>query len=95
MGRAANFPKREGNDMKIVTINVSRVHLDLIQKLVDSRIYPSRSEAIRVAIRDWLIVEAKLYKEYVDPLIETDDVNTIRVPNGDGSYQYLIRVGEA
>ena len=93
--RVVNFPKREENDMKIVTINVSQVHLNLIQQLVDSRVYPSRSEAIRVAIRDWLIVEAKLYKEYVDPLLETDDVNTIRVPNGDGSYKYLVRVGEA
>ena len=93
--RVVNFPKREENDMKIVTINVSQVHLDVIKELVDARVYPSRSEAIRVAIRDWLINEARLYKEYVDPLLETDDVNTIRVPNGDGSYKYLVRVGEA
>lgn len=81
--------------MKIVTINVSQVHLNLIQKLVDSRIYPSRSEAIRVAIRDWLITEAKLYKTFIDPVLETDDINTIRIPNGDGTYLHLQKVGEA
>ena len=95
MGGWENFPKREGNDMRIVTINVSQIHLDLIQKLVKSRIYPSRSEAIRVAIRDWLIAEAKLYKNYIDPVLETHNINKIRVPNGDGTYQYLIRKGEA
>lgn len=95
MGGWNNFPKREGNDMKIVTINVSKIHLDLIQKLVDSRIYPSRSEAIRVAIRDWLITEAKLYREFIDPVMETDNVNSIRVPNGDGTFQYLVKLGEA
>ena len=81
--------------MKIVTINVSQIHLDLIQKLVDSRIYPSRSEAIRVAIRDWLIIESKLYKRFIDPVLETDDLKTIRVPNGDGTYQHLQKIGEA
>lgn len=95
MGRAVNFPKREGDDMKIVTINVPVRHLDLIKKLTDNRIYPSRSEAIRVAIRDWLIKEVKLYKEFIDPLLDTDDVNTIRVPNGDGTYLHLQKVGEA
>jgi len=95
MGGWNNFPKREGNDMKIVTINVSQIHLDLIQKLVESRIYPSRSEAIRVAIREWLLTEAKLYNYFIDPVLETDDLNTIRVPNGDGTYFHLKRVGEA
>ena len=95
MGGWNNFPKREENDMKIVTINVSQIHLDLIQKLVESRIYPSRSEAIRVAIRDWLITESKLYKQFIDPVMETDNINTIKVPNGDGTFEYLIRKGEA
>lgn len=95
MGSWDNFPKREGNDMKIVTINVSQVHLDLIQKLVKSRIYPSRSEAIRVAIRDWLITESKLYKSFIDPVLETDDLNTIRVPNGDGTFLHLQKIGVA
>ena len=95
MGSWGNFPKREGNDMKIVTINVSQIHLDVIQKLVDSRIYPSRSEAIRVAIRDWLITESKLYRKFIDLVLETDDLHTIRVPNGDGTYQHLQKIGEA
>ena len=67
--------------------------LNVIKKLTDARLYPSRSEAIRVAIRDWLITESKLYKEFIDPIL--DDVNTIRVPNGDGTYSLLEKVGEA
>ena len=95
MVRVVNFPKREGDAMKIVTINVPVRHLDLIKKLTDNRLYPSRSEAIRVAIRDWLITEAKLYSEFIDPILDTDDINTIRVPNGDGTYQHLYKIGEA
>jgi len=93
--RSVNFPKREGNNMKIVTINVSIIQLEAIKKLVDSRVYPSRSEAIRVAIRDWLITESKLYNEFIDPVLETDDINTIRVPNGYGTYQHLQKIGVA
>ena len=95
MPRVVNFPRREGDEMVIVTINVPRRHLDLIKKLTDNRVYPSRSEAIRVAIRDWLLTEAKLYKQFIDPILDTDTIDTIRIPNGDGTYQHLHRVGEA
>ena len=95
MGRVVNFPKREGDVMKIVTINVPVRHLDLIKKLTDNRIYPSRSEAIRVAIRDWLLTEAKLYKQFIDPILDTNTIDTIKVPNGDGTYLHLHRIGEA
>ena len=95
MGRVVNFPHREGDAMKIVTINVPVRHLELINKLLENRVYPSRSEAIRVAIRDWLITESKFYSQYIDPVLETGDINTIRVPNGDGTYQHLQRIGEA
>lgn len=95
MPRVVNFPRREGDGMKIITINVPVRHIEYIKKLTDNRIYPSRSEAIRVAIRDWLITEAKLYNEFIDPILDTDDINTIRVPNGDGTYEHLQKVGEA
>ena len=96
MVRQVNFPKRTDlNKMEIITINVPTKHLAIIEKLVNSRVYPSRSEAIRVAIREWLIIEAKLYEKFIDPVLISDDINTIRVPNGDGTYQHLQRVGEA
>lgn len=40
--------------MKIVTINLSEPHIKALQVLQDVGLYPSRSEAIRVAIRDFL-----------------------------------------
>lgn len=92
------MPRWEENpdgQMVIITINVPSKHLKLIKKYLKERLYPSRSELIRVAIRDFLINESKLYKEFIDPLLDTDDVNTIRVPNGDGTYLHLQKVGEA
>ena len=40
--------------MKIITINLSEPHVKALQVLQDLGLYPSRSEAIRVAIRDFL-----------------------------------------
>jgi antitoxin ParD1/3/4 len=40
--------------MKIITINLSQPHVMALQVLQDLGLYPSRSEAIRVAIRDFL-----------------------------------------
>lgn len=40
--------------VKIVTINLSEPHIKALQVLQDVGLYPSRSEAIRVAIRDFL-----------------------------------------
>lgn len=81
--------------MKVITINVPTKYIKVIQKLQDAGLYPSRSEAIRVAIRDFMYKEQELYVKYTEPLIETEDINVIRVPNGDGTYQRLFRVGEA
>ena len=96
MVRKINFPKRTDlENMEIVTINVPKKHLAIIEKLVNQRVYPSRSEAIRVAIRQWLFTEMDLYTKFVEPILEAEDINTIRIPNGDGTYQKLFRMGEA
>ncbi len=54
-----NFSDRGG--MKIITINVPVYHIKAIAKLtkVFPRIFPSRSEAIRVAIKGFLAEELK------------------------------------
>lgn len=52
--------------MKIITINVPQSYIDAIAKLVGV-IYPSRSECIRVALREFLIRElefARLLPEW-------------------------------
>lgn len=51
--------------MKIVTVNVPESYLEEIDRLLDNKshdnngLYPSRSELIRVAVRDFLLRELK------------------------------------
>lgn len=52
--------------MKIITINLPEKYLSAIQILNDLGIYPSRSEAIRNALKDFLEDELKMYEELED-----------------------------
>jgi len=49
--------------MKIITINLPEKYLDAIKILGDYDIIPSRSEAIRLALRDFLSNELKMYQD--------------------------------
>ncbi len=40
--------------MRLITVKMSEIYADGLDKLVEIGMYPSRSEAIRVAIRDLL-----------------------------------------
>jgi antitoxin ParD1/3/4 len=42
------------SEMKLVTLHVPETYIDGLEKLVESNLYPNRSEAIRIAIRDLL-----------------------------------------
>jgi len=52
--------------MKIITINLPEKYISAIQILNDLGLYPSRSEAVRVALRDFLSNELKFYQEIED-----------------------------
>ncbi|MFX0032996.1 MAG: ribbon-helix-helix domain-containing protein [Candidatus Hodarchaeota archaeon] len=52
--------------MKIITINLPEKYLAAIQTLNDLGVYPSRSEAIRIALRDFLKDELEMYKNLED-----------------------------
>ena len=79
--------------MKIVTVNVPESYIDAINKLIGQNgLYPSRSELIRVAVREFLIKELKMAKKIVkfNEQPENDDFdeeNFVRVPieHGDNS----------
>jgi Arc/MetJ-type ribon-helix-helix transcriptional regulator len=72
--------------VKIVTVNIPESYLDAINKLIgDGGLYPSRSELIRTAVREFLIKElkmarnmAKYNKTEFDEVF--DDKNFVRVP---------------
>jgi Arc/MetJ-type ribon-helix-helix transcriptional regulator len=71
--------------MKIVTVNVPESYIDAINKLIgENGLYPSRSELIRCAVRDFLLKELKLANnmaKYNEPEIDDfDDENFVRVP---------------
>ena len=40
--------------MKLVTLHVPETYISGLEKLVENNLYPNRSEAIRIAIRDLL-----------------------------------------
>jgi len=48
---------REDKVLQLITVKMSDIYVSALDKLVDLGMYPSRSEAIRVAIRDLLMKE--------------------------------------
>ncbi|MHA1472087.1 MAG: ribbon-helix-helix domain-containing protein [Promethearchaeota archaeon] len=52
--------------MKIITINLPEKYLEAIQTLNDLGVYPSRSEAIRVALGQFLNDEIKMFENLED-----------------------------
>ena len=49
--------------MQIVTINIPNMFVDAIARLTEQGLYPSRSEAIRSALRDFLKGELEMVEE--------------------------------
>ncbi|MEJ2278725.1 MAG: type II toxin-antitoxin system ParD family antitoxin [Candidatus Lokiarchaeota archaeon] len=75
--------------MKICTVNLPENYITAMEKLVgDKGLYPSRSELIRCAVRDFLIREISLAQKMIkyngkvdiDNREELDDSKYVRVP---------------
>ena len=71
--------------MKIVTVNIPESFIESIERLTgEGGLYPSRSELIRCAVREFLIKELKIANEmikYKEVSVEKlDDKNFVRVP---------------
>ena len=81
--------------MKIITVNLPVNDIKTIKDLVgENGLYPSRSELIRVAIRDFLVKELHVAKNFFRPehsedvFIETEsDKNLVRIPYSDNTYK--------
>ena len=43
--------------MKLITLHLPEPYINALDRLVNEKYYPNRAEAIRVAIRDLLVVE--------------------------------------
>ena len=57
--------------MRLITVKMSDIYVNGLDKLVENGMYPSRSEAIRVAVRDLLMREL-----WTDGMPLVDSVNT-------------------
>jgi Arc/MetJ-type ribon-helix-helix transcriptional regulator len=73
------------NKLKIVTVNIPESYLESIERLIgENGLYPSRSELIRCAVREFLIKELRRANEmikYKEVEVEKlDDKNFVRVP---------------
>jgi len=83
--------------MKIITVNLPVTYLKMIDGLVgENALYPSRSELVRVAVRDFLIHELESAKSFSnfkttiqsDPVIQQPDVDPnlfVQIPLGSAS----------
>lgn len=58
-------------NMNLVTVKMSDIYVNGLDKLVELGMYPSRSEAIRVAIRD--LLRRELWPENGSPLIKNSE----------------------
>ncbi|TXT60299.1 MAG: Ribbon-helix-helix protein, copG family [Promethearchaeota archaeon] len=71
--------------MKIVTVNVPESYIDAIEKLIgENGLYPSRSELIRCAVREFLLRELRVSKKILrhnnEEEEDFDEENFVRVP---------------
>ncbi len=64
-GRVCNTELLEGRHIRIITVNLPVSYLKAIDSLTGHEgLYPSRSELIRVAVRDFLIRELEAAKSF-------------------------------
>ncbi|MFQ5759116.1 MAG: ribbon-helix-helix domain-containing protein [Candidatus Bathyarchaeia archaeon] len=49
---------KEGYKTRLITLHLPEPYIKALDKLVNEKFYPNRAEAIRVAVRDLLNVEA-------------------------------------
>jgi Arc/MetJ-type ribon-helix-helix transcriptional regulator len=60
--------------MNLVTVKMSDIYVNGLDKLVEIGMYPSRSEAIRVAIRD--LLKRELWPENGSPILSKSEIDS-------------------
>jgi len=51
---------REVIGVKVVTVHLPEAYIEAIDQLVKKKLYPNRAEAIRMAVRDFIMEEAMI-----------------------------------
>ncbi len=57
--------------MRLITVKMNEIYVNGLDKLVECGLYPSRSEAIRVAIRD--LLKRELWVDGTPVIFEAED----------------------
>jgi len=53
-------PASEVRSVRVVTVHLPEAYIEAIDQLVKRRMYPNRAEAIRMAVRDFIMEEARV-----------------------------------
>jgi len=75
-------------EKKIVTVNIPVIDLKYIQKLMDEGITFSRSEYIRVAVRNQINRDTKIIKHMRDVMadkVKLDPTKWVKIPGYNGN----------
>ena len=80
--------KKGRANMQIVTVNVPESYLEMIRILLnlEDGTFPSRSELIRVAVRNRLLIDMKM-RENIEIVEPYDEVNFVRVPLANNEFK--------
>ena len=69
-------------NIKLISVNLPESYLNVLEILVSQGVFPNRSEAIRVAIRDLIkteyLIEESIKKNFNPAIIEPDVKDEIR-----------------
>lgn len=79
--------------MKIITINLSEPHIAALKTLQDLGLYPSRSEAIRTAIRDFLQKELGFSSKFqdLDSAIVAEKISSVQAEDKKAEISRILR----
>jgi len=89
--------KTKTKNLKIVTVNIREDSLEEIMKIIKiDKTYSSRSELIRVAVRDWLKMTVKNAEETLKSLStpekQLDPAKFVQVPHDiENKYGEIVR----
>ena len=94
--RNARYKNGEPNPkMRIITCNIPEPHIKIIEKFIAYGFHCSRSEYIRLALKNQIDkdLQLMLHEERVMAFpkhlikIPKDTADTVNIPNGDGTYE--------
>lgn len=92
-GQLTGWLRNDESPLKIITINVSRLQLAVMERLIEAGLFVSRSEGMRVMLNEFLIKKVdELYKMKdikveLEGMEEEQEEDVIKIPREDGTFE--------